>query len=45
MLISVFDDDAYMHRQDSYFFYLFGVSEDSWYGALDITTVRSYLQL
>ncbi|GAX85630.1 hypothetical protein CEUSTIGMA_g13045.t1 [Chlamydomonas eustigma] len=36
-------DGEMLFKQDSYFFYLFGVSEDSWYGALNMQTGKSTL--
>ena len=36
-------DGEGLFKQDSYFFYLFGVSEDSWYGSVDLGTGRATL--
>ena len=32
-----------LFKQDSYFFYLFGVTEDSWFGSVDVKTGKSTL--
>jgi hypothetical protein len=38
-------DGEMLFKQDSYFFYLFGVTEDSWFGSVDLRTGRSTLYM